>query len=82
MAGGCARCRCKNKLPFDYLSVVPNDELSLNLSGRQVNRGMEGLVVDVATGDGGRFSIHSLAYAPQGIDGHGGPKCESGADED
>jgi hypothetical protein len=41
-----------SKFLIDYPSVVPSDELSRNLSGRQANRGMEGLAISP---DGGRL---------------------------
>lgn len=34
-----------NKFLADYASAVPSDELSKNVSGRQSNRGMEGLAI-------------------------------------
>jgi Esterase-like activity of phytase len=41
-----------NKFLIDYPAVVPNDELSRNSSGRQANRGMEGLAISP---DGGKL---------------------------
>lgn len=53
-----------NKFLIDYPSATPNDELSKNVSGRQSNRGMEGLAISP---DGGK--LYGIMQSPLLQDG-------------